>query len=77
MESVEFNGITLGNNPKQQFASAMSRDPRVLFDRETGWRLATGEKEFEAEANSEGETSASNALTNQGGEDETTLALSH
>lgn len=75
MENVQFNGIDLGNNPKQQFASAMSRDPRVLFDRETGWRLAASSEEFEAEANSEGETSASNVHSNQGSEHGATLAF--
>ena len=75
MEAVQFNGIDLGNNPKQQFASAMSRDPRVSFDRETGWRLAASSEEIEAEANPESETSASNVHSNQGGEYEATLAL--
>lgn len=75
MESVQFNGIELGNNPKQQFASAMSRDPRVSFGRETGWQLAASSEEIEAEANPESETSASNVHSNQGSEHKATLAL--
>jgi hypothetical protein len=65
---VESSGIDLGNNPKQNFASAMSRDKRVEFDRTIGWKLTAIAKEIEAEASAEGKTSASLFHSNDGGQ---------
>ena len=43
MELAQSQNIDLGNNPKQIFASAMSRDPRVKFNRDSGWNLLSSE----------------------------------
>ena len=73
LEVVELGSIDLGNNPKQTFASAMSRDPRVVLDKAKGWKLVSSSEEIEAEANSEGETPASLYHSNEGGQHGTAL----